>query len=67
MEIQVPGTSYKIMVHEEMEGREGTVGDFAARCSGILQEAIKWAPEATRSLLQVSSNRNDIDNIIVVV
>ncbi|KAK3731385.1 hypothetical protein QZH41_020342 [Actinostola sp. cb2023] len=52
-EVVVPDTSYKIMVHEEMEGREGTVGDFAARCSGILQEAIKWAPEATRSLLQI--------------
>ena len=36
-----------------MDGREGTVRDFAARCSGIIMEAIKWAPETTRSLLQV--------------
>ena len=37
-----------------MDGREGTVRDFADRCSGIIMEAIKWAPETTRSLLQVS-------------
>ena len=39
-----------------MDGREGTVRDFADRCSGIIMEAIKWAPETTRSLLQVSGD-----------
>ncbi|EDO42545.1 predicted protein [Nematostella vectensis] len=52
VQMLVPGTSYTLAVHEEMDGREGTVRDFSARCSGILKEAIKWAPEATLSLLQ---------------
>lgn len=51
--LSVPGTPYTLRVHEEVEGREGTVTDFAARCSGILQVAFKWAPEATKALLEV--------------
>ena len=61
MELNVPGSSYKLIIHEEIDGREETVKDFAARCSGIIHEAIKWAPEATRSLLQVSWRRGLLD------
>ena len=54
IEINVPiSVPFSLIVPEEMDGREGTVRDFAARCSGIIMEAIKWAPETTRSLLQV--------------
>ena len=54
IEINVPSSvPFSLIVPEEMDGREGTVRDFAARCSGIIMEAIKWAPETTRSLLQV--------------
>ncbi|XP_020624721.1 phosphatidylinositol 4-kinase alpha-like [Orbicella faveolata] len=53
IEINVPSSvPFSLIVPEEMDGREGTVRDFAARCSGIIMEAIKWAPETTRSLLQ---------------
>nr|XP_058953334.1 phosphatidylinositol 4-kinase alpha-like [Pocillopora verrucosa] len=53
IEITVPSSvPVRLLVPEEMDGREGTVRDFAARCSGIIKEALKWAPETTRSLLQ---------------
>jgi len=53
IEINVPSSvPFSLSVSEEMDGREGTVRDFAARCSGIIMEAIKWAPVTTRSLLQ---------------
>lgn len=50
---------FSLIVPEEMDGREGTVRDFAARCSGIIMEAIKWAPETTRSLLQVGRMKTE--------
>ena len=59
IEITVPSSvPVRLLVPEEMDGREGTVRDFAARCSGIIKEALKWAPETTRSLLQVSHHHH---------
>ncbi|XP_041348000.1 phosphatidylinositol 4-kinase alpha-like [Gigantopelta aegis] len=49
--LSIPNLPYQLQVMENMADRENTVKDFAARCGGILQESIKWAPNATRSHL----------------
>ncbi|XP_052243319.1 phosphatidylinositol 4-kinase alpha-like isoform X4 [Dreissena polymorpha] len=50
-EFQVPRSDYILRVKDNMMEREATVKDFAARSSQILQESMKWAPQATRSHL----------------
>ncbi|XP_046360282.2 phosphatidylinositol 4-kinase alpha-like isoform X1 [Haliotis rufescens] len=50
-EMPIPNTRYKLRVMDTMVDRETTVKDFAARSAGILQESMKWAPNATRSHL----------------
>ncbi|XP_060554504.1 phosphatidylinositol 4-kinase alpha-like isoform X3 [Ruditapes philippinarum] len=50
-EFTVPGTDYILQVKDNMIDRERIVKDFALQSSRILQEAIKWAPQITRSHL----------------
>jgi phosphatidylinositol 4-kinase len=51
-EISVPHTDFKLVFPEDDQARERLVLDFAARCGEVIQEAVKWAPNQTQSLLQ---------------
>ncbi|RWS14888.1 phosphatidylinositol 4 kinase-like protein [Dinothrombium tinctorium] len=61
-ELSIPNCKHTIQCTDTLEARENIVRDFAARCQGIIQEAMKWAPHTTRSVLEnyLSSNENAI-------
>ena len=50
----VPGTKYKLQLQDSRVARMNLVGDFTKHCERILREAMKWAPAATASHLQVN-------------
>ena len=43
------GTGQTIMLKDTQAEREQTVKDFANRCKGIIEEAVKWAPDTMKS------------------
>ncbi|CAG7786962.1 unnamed protein product, partial [Allacma fusca] len=50
--LDIPNTPYRLQLMDNLEARETIVRDFSDRCSSFVQEALKWAPQATRSHLQ---------------
>lgn len=51
-EIVIPHTNFTLILSQKRETREQIMRDFSSRCHGILQEALKWAADSTKSLLQ---------------
>lgn len=51
--LHVPSTPYTLQLMDSLPARESRLKDFADRCTGIVNEAMKWAPRSTRSHLQV--------------
>lgn len=55
--LRVPGTQLHVQLMETRRAREQRLRDFAARAQGIVTEAMRWAPQATRSHLQEYPSR----------
>ncbi|XP_041781810.1 phosphatidylinositol 4-kinase alpha isoform X2 [Anopheles merus] len=55
--LRVNSTPYTLQLMDSLPARESRVKDFADRCQGIVNEAMKWAPKSTRSHLQEYPNQ----------
>ncbi|XP_058838895.1 phosphatidylinositol 4-kinase alpha isoform X1 [Topomyia yanbarensis] len=55
--LRVASTPYTLQLMDSLPARESRVKDFADRCQGIVNEAMKWAPKSTRSHLQEYPNQ----------
>ena len=46
-------TGQTIMLKDTQSEREQIVKDFAQRCKGIIEEAMRWAPDTMKSHMKV--------------
>lgn len=47
--LSIPSMPYSLQLMDTLEARENMVIDFALNCKRIVEEAMKWAPQLTRS------------------
>lgn len=55
--LRVTSTPYTLQLMDSLPARESRLKDFADRCQGIVNEAMKWAPRSTCSHLQEYPNQ----------
>ena len=53
IQIDIPGTQMKLTLSHDKMTRQLVVQGFTSRCETILREALKWAPDSTKSFLKV--------------
>lgn len=58
--LHVAMTQSTLQFMDNMPARENRFKDFSDRCQGIFNEAMKWAPNYTRSHLQQYQNQNNM-------
>ncbi|BHF57761.1 Phosphatidylinositol 4-kinase alpha [Sparganum proliferum] len=47
----VPDTSFKLAIMDNLQDRQQILSDFVKRCTSVIEEGLRWAPQLVRSHL----------------